>query len=127
MENSWIEILKPLWARKGRDIGERSACAYLHQKGYRIIERNFAIKWAEIDIIATTNSAIIFIEVKRRGSEDFGTPGQAVNRKKQHKIKMAAQIYLQKNKIEKDVRFDVVEVHGKSNEECRIVHIENAF
>ena len=65
----------------------------------------------------------MFIEVKNRSTYRFGRPIEAVDFRKQSKIKKVAEIYLMiKNKYYNDVRFDVVEVSNDNLE-----HIENAF
>lgn len=115
----------------GLNEGERQAALYLKKSGYNIVFQNYRQKWGEIDIIASKGNFIIFVEVKQRKSVLFGTPGQAVNKKKQRRIKAVAQFYLIKNKIKANVRFDVIEVMGEDLDGKFILesinHIENAF
>lgn len=93
-------------------IGENYAVNYLRELNFIILERNFRFsRFGEIDIIASENEYICFIEVKTRTSNLFGMPAESVNINKQKKIKMLAQIYLKgKELFNKNVRFDVVEV-----------------
>lgn len=103
--------------------GEIKAVLFLKQHGYKILETNFKNKIGEIDIIAEKDGVIVFIEVKNRSTYRFGRPIEAVDFRKQNKIKKVAEIYLMiKNKYYNDVRFDVVEVSNDNLE-----HIENAF
>ncbi len=103
--------------------GEIKAVLFLKKHGYKILETNFKNKIGEIDIIAEKDGVIVFIEVKNRSTYRFGRPIEAVDFRKQNKIKKVAEIYLMiKNKYYNDVRFDVVEV---SNDNLK--HIENAF
>ena len=103
--------------------GEIKAVSFLKQHGYKILETNFKNKIGEIDIIAEKDGVIVFIEVKNRSTYRFGRPIEAVDFRKQNKIKKVAEIYLMiKNKYYNDVRFDVVEVSNDNLE-----HIENAF
>jgi len=46
------------------NLGEDMACKFLMKQGYKIIERNYRKKWGEIDIIATKNNILHFVEVK---------------------------------------------------------------
>lgn len=103
--------------------GERKAVLFLKKHGYKILETNFKNKIGEIDIIAEKDGVIVFVEVKNRSTYRFGRPIEAVDFRKQNKIKKVAEIYLMiKNKYYNDVRFDVVEVSNDNLE-----HIENAF
>lgn len=95
---------------KGEDI----AAKYLEKHKYKIIERNFACRFGEIDIIAQDGMFIVFIEVKRRKSLKFGRPCEAVDAIKQQTIVTCATYYLSmKALVGKPVRFDVVEILGE--------------
>jgi len=113
-----------------RSIGkeyEEKALKYLENKGYKIIDKNFYIKGGEIDIIAQKNNWTIFIEVKGRGNNSFGSPSQSVNFIKQKRIIKTALFYLKKNYIKmENIRFDVISIY-KSGDKEEIEHIENAF
>ena len=107
--------------------GESFAAKYLESKGYKIIARNFRIRYAEIDIVAELNDEIIFVEVKTRSNTRRGLPAEAVNLHKQKKIIEAASVFLQDDKFfDRPCRFDVIEIYSNGkNFELR--HIENAF
>ena len=82
--------------------GEDAAANYLMRKGYRIAERNYKCKVAEIDIIAYNNDdTICFIEVKTRKNFQFGYPSEFVDSRKQHKIHLGAMSYINKKQIDK--------------------------
>ncbi len=93
-------------------LGENYATNYLKNNKFNILERNFRFsRFGEIDIIASENDYICFIEVKTRSGKLFGMPSESVNINKQKKIKMLAQIYLKgKGMLNRNVRFDVMEV-----------------
>lgn len=105
-------------------LGEKIAKDFLVNKGFKILETNYATKLGEIDIIAKDkNGVLVFIEVKTRITEKFGLPREAVTVAKQRKIRLVAQEYLQKTDgFNKPARFDVIEIlDGEINA------IENAF
>lgn len=103
--------------------GEILAVNFLKKKKYKILETNFSNHVGEIDIIAEKDGVIAFIEVKRRQTLQYGRPIEAVDPRKQNKIRKVAEIYLMlKNKTLADVRFDVIEILGDE-----INHVENAF
>lgn len=111
-----------VFGSKGEDI----AVDFLKKKGYKIIQRNYKTPLGEADIIAKDNKTIVFIEVKARTSDAFGQPFEAVNHRKQEKLKKIALYYLKHNKIELQVRFDVVSIISK-NGKNEINHIIEAF
>jgi putative endonuclease len=107
--------------------GEALAETYLKQAGYRILERNYRTKLGEIDIIAKDHDTIVFIEVKTRRSEHYGSPKWAVTPKKQRKISMVALLYLKSTRQSRArARFDVVSI-GPLEQNTRIELIKNAF
>lgn len=117
------------YKKKIGNLGEIAAAEYLKkEKKFKIIKKNYTNFFGEIDIIAKYNSQLVFVEVKTRTSTDFGYASEAVDYKKQEKIKKMAQIYT-KNSYNNYVRFDIVEVYmdKKTNQIFKINHIENAF
>lgn len=91
--------------------GEQIAVRYLQKCGYKVLERNFACRYGEIDIIALHNGYHVFVEVKSRNTLTFGLPREAVVSYKRERIISTAQYWLFKNrKTGVPVRFDVVEV-----------------
>lgn len=99
---------------------------YLKKKKYKILECNHKNKIGEIDIIAKYKKYIVFVEVKARSSGAFGNPVEAVDERKQEKIRRVASLYLLETKQPNALcRFDVVSILGDENPE--IVHIEDAF
>ena len=105
--------------------GEAQALTFLKDKGYTILTTNYRFQKAEIDIIALVDRYIVFIEVKARTS-DFTMPEQAVNKKKQNLIHKAADEYMYRNKIELNVRFDIISIFFWPDK-TKIYHMEDAF
>jgi len=103
---------------------EDEAVKHLESKGFAIIQRNFWCKIGEIDIIAQKDGYIIFIEVKYRKNKTKGEPWEAVNYKKQQKIKNIARYYLMLHHYQENTpcRFDVVTILGD-----QLYLYENAF
>lgn len=112
------------------DFGHQAedlAVDFLINKGYSILVRNFRYQKAEIDIIAEFQNRIIIIEVKARSTDVFNLPQEAVNKKKIKLLVMATDYYLEENKINKEVQFDIISVLMDENKDLVITHIENAF
>ncbi len=105
--------------------GEEIASQYLKMLGYEIIKRNFRCRMGEIDIIAIDKDELVFIEVKTRGQQEYGTPGEAVNKQKKNHIYHVAQYYLMINHMEEVFcRIDVVEIYKKTNS-FQVNHLKN--
>ena len=88
--------------------GEDFASNFLLQNGYSLIERNVRFKKYEVDIIAEKNNELIVVEVKARNTAEIGEPWRAVTKSKQRQIITVADNYVQKNQIDKNVRFDII-------------------
>jgi putative endonuclease len=107
--------------------GERLAEQYLKKKGYKIVERNYRCRGAELDLIVLDRRVIVFVEVKTRTGHGFGSPFEAVEFRKQQKMIQAAQYFLNEKKLhQRDARFDVVGISWPGGEPL-VEHIENAF
>lgn len=107
--------------------GEDAAARYLEAHGWRIVARNFRRREGEIDIVAGRNHVLAFVEVKTRRSALFGTPAEAVTRRKQTRIRALARQFLMETGLHAPiVRFDVIEVLPRGNA-ARIGHIQGAF
>lgn len=104
--------------------GEKLAADYLKKHGYKILERNYKVSCGEIDIIASKDGRISFIEVKSRWTLANGMPSEAVNLARQRRYVNVANSYIAKiGYPDVDYRFDVIEVIGDEE----INHIEDAF
>ncbi len=109
-------------------FGEKIAANHLKRNGYRILENNFRCKFGEIDIIALHRDTMVFVEVKTRKNNLFGTPAQSVNQAKQQRIIKTAFYYLKKHrKFDKNIRFDIVEVWHEDGKIKNTNIIPNAF
>ncbi|MGA3245765.1 MAG: YraN family protein [Bacteroidota bacterium] len=96
--------------QKGR-FGENLAAHFLEGKGYRIIERNYRYDRGEIDIVAQDGNDLVFVEVKLRETEAFGSPEEAITPFKEEQLKKVAEGYLFEHNLEdQSCRFDVVAI-----------------
>ncbi len=108
-------------------MGEQIAARSLREKGYEIIAANYRTKIGEIDIIATKDKYICFVEVKTRKRGGYLNPRDNVDLAKQKRIKDSAQIYMAYKKFKLYVRFDIIEVLLSDNGSHEINHIKDAF
>ncbi len=80
----------------------------------------------EIDIIASKDGHIVFVEVKTRKSNFWGYPEDAVSNKKISRIVRAADIYINEFQIDLIPRFDVISIIG-NEKNFEIEHFDDAF
>jgi putative endonuclease len=111
--------------KKGNE-GENLAAAFLEERGYRVVQRNYRYKHSEIDLIVAKKDWLIFVEVKTRSSISFGYPEEFVDDKKINKILEGAEQYLYESNWEGNVRYDIVSVKLGSGEPL-LDHFEDAF
>ncbi len=110
-------------SRRARgEWGERRAEKWYTDAGYEVLDRNWRTRAGELDLVLARNDEIIFCEVKARASDHFGTASEAVNYKKQRRIRSLAAEWLNNHDIHGRVRFDVAAVTG-----TQVQIIEAAF
>lgn len=112
------------------NLGEEVAAAFLIERRYRILERNFRCKGGEVDIIARDpgDNSLVFVEVKARKDLSYGVPQLAVNPFKQRQISKAALTWLSQQRLhDRNARFDVIAIILDGNGQHRVEHIVNAF
>jgi putative endonuclease len=117
-------------AEPKKNLGNRSeslAVEFLRSRGYRILSRNYRCHFGEIDLVALQGRVVVFVEVRSRSGDRFGSPLETVGLKKQKKVSQVALHFLSKNRIHgEDARFDVIGITWE-RETPRIEHIQNAF
>ena len=106
--------------------GEELAVELLQNNGYKILERNWRFKKAEVDIIAGKNNVLAIIEVKTRSTNYFGNPQDFVSSKKIKLLVEAVNEYIISKDLDVEARFDIVAIIKDQNK-LEIEHIKDAF
>ena len=106
---------------------ENLAIKFLQQRGLQLAARNFHCRRGEIDLIMRDGNFLVFVEVRYRKNDYFGSAAESVTQQKQRRLLTTAAYYLQQEKRSGDTpcRFDVVTLSGRQNP--RIEWIKNAF
>ena len=117
--------------KKGKE-GEEIAREFLTKKGFDLIESNYSNDLGEIDLVMSDKEWLVFVEVKLKIGDKFGTPEEMIGKGKLSQIKRVAELYLQSEspttKKFKKFRIDavcIVENFDKSV--SRINHYENIY
>lgn len=111
---------------KGK-LWEIEACNFLRKKKYKLITANYTTRFGEIDLIVENKKYICFVEVKQRDKSSIAKPSEFVDKRKQDKIIKSAMLYMSQYHLEKQPRFDAVEIYTQEGEIKSIKHLENAF
>ena len=109
--------------------GEKLARDFLKKKGYKIIDTNFRCREGEIDIIARKKDYLVFVEVRTKTGDSFGSPEESVTFAKKEKLISSALSYMSTHRdLPESWRIDFVAVELDSNGKAkRIELIENAI
>lgn len=110
--------------------GEALVATDLRGKGFDLVAAGWHCRMGEIDLIASDGRYLCFVEVKLRKNARFAQAREAVDRRKQEKLRLAAQLYLAENPTRLQPRFDVAEVYapeGTATRQPQIQYIEDAF
>ncbi len=119
MPHSSQDVYKKVLGKKG----EKAVENFLQKAGVKILHRNYKTPFGEADLIAQDKDEILFIEVKTRSSEAYGSGAEAVTSAKQARYYKIAQFYSLKQGKEVNARFDVAEVSPT----LQINYLKNAF
>ncbi|GAD80671.1 YraN family protein [Vibrio ezurae] len=106
---------------------EAKAQRYLAKQGLDFIEKNFHAKCGEIDLIMKDKQEFVFVEVKYRKQQHYGSGVDAVSHSKQLKIKKTAMLWMMKNNLSPShtyFRFDVISL---SSDPEKVEWIQNAI
>lgn len=104
--------------------GEDLACKFLAGSGYEIVQRNFLIRGGEIDIVAIDGETTVIVEVKLRGSDDFGTAAESVTPSKIKSLVKTTKFYALEKNIRGLLRIDLIAIDFKDGKPV-IEHIQN--
>jgi putative endonuclease len=107
-------------------LGEEMAAKFLEEKGYSLISKNYTARGGEIDVIATDGKNLVFVEVKTRKNDSFGSAAEAVDSKKIGHMCTAARKFIYENpRFESfPIRFDVIEIYTQNRLINHIVNID---
>ena len=105
---------------------ESLAIEHLERTGYVIRDRNVNYRRGELDVVAEKGELLVIVEVRMKSHDAMGDPSETVMFEKQRRVVLATMKYLQEERLERDIRFDVISVVGQGRS-ATVEHIENAF
>ncbi len=107
--------------------GEALAAIWFEEKGYSILHTNWRHKNLEVDIIASKNNILHFIEVKAVTTLKFGNPEDKVSEKKIRNLINASEEYLFQHPHWHRIQFDVLSITMEKNAPPEYFLIEDVY
>ena len=108
-------------------LGEQLAAEYFLGLDYVVIEKNWRSGYKEVDLIATKDGMLHFIEVKCRTSKKFGHPEENVSSKKIKLLIDAAEVYLYEKPHWTKVQFNVLAINVEKDGSAAYFLIEDVY
>lgn len=108
-------------------IGEQKAAEWLTKKGFHILHRNWRFSHWEVDIIASLEKTLHFIEIKTRRTQKFGHPEEDVTKKKIENLINASEEYLQLFPEWKRIQFDILSITLLKDQPEEYFFIEDVY
>ncbi len=114
-------------------LTERLAAVFLRLRGLRIVYRNYTCPRGEIDLVASHQKknqtpTLVFVEVRYRSSEQYGSAAASIDETKQLRLIRSAEYFLNafKEYANLPMRFDAV-LLTRSVHQLPISWIKDAF
>jgi putative endonuclease len=114
-----------LRSEQGR-LAEDQALGFLQQAGLKLIARNFHSRYGEIDLIMEDGRTLVFVEVRYRSSDRYGSAEESVNHRKQARLVLTAASFLKEKRLNRPTRFDVAAL-SPGPEGLSVAWIKGAF
>lgn len=106
-------------------LGEKMAIGWLAENGFKIMHQNWRHSHWEVDIIASKDNILHFIEIKTRRSRKFGYPEEDVTKKKVINLMNASEEFVIQNPGWKQIQFDILSITLLKNEAAEYFFIED--
>ena len=104
--------------------GERVAAAFLVERGWQVLDRNWRGPSGELDIVALDGDELVVVEVKTRTGDRFGHPAEAVTATKLARLRRLTGQWLASHDVRpRGVRIDVLAVHAGGAGAARVEHL----
>jgi len=108
-------------------LGEQMAVSFFEKRGFVILHQNWRYSYWEVDIIASKEDVLHFIEVKTRRNKKFGYPEEDVTQKKLENLIEASEEYLFQNPQWKRIQFDILSINLNYKKDPEYFLIEDVY
>lgn len=93
---------------------EEAAASYLEMRGFKVLEQNWRRPRCEVDIIASKDGAVHFVEVKYRYDNQQGGGLEAITQTKLRSMRMGAEMWVSEAKWSGQYVLSGIEVAGST-------------
>lgn len=90
--------------------GEELAAEWLLAQGFAIMHRNWKHSYFELDVVASKDNILHFIEVKTRTTDTYGHPEEGVTTKKMERLMNAGEEFLHQHPEWKRIQYDILSI-----------------
>ncbi|CAA9379305.1 MAG: Endonuclease [uncultured Nocardioides sp.] len=104
--------------------GELLAARFLTGQGLVLLDQNWRSSEGEVDLVLRDGRTLVICEVKTRTSNDYGTPHEAIDRRKVDRMRRLAGSWLRVHSVHPDgIRLDLVAVIVPREGDPEIDHV----
>ncbi len=107
--------------------GEMLAVAWFEERAYTILHTNWRHKNLEVDVIASKNNMLHFIEVKAITTLQYGHPEDKISTKKIQNLINASEEFLYQYPQWQRIQFDVLSITMLKNKLVEYFLIEDVY
>jgi putative endonuclease len=86
---------EPTARRRLGNFGERHAGLLLERRGHTILARQWRCAAGELDLVTLDGEELVFVEVRTRRGDRFGTPEDSLDRRKAARLVRLGEHFLQ--------------------------------
>lgn len=120
----WLNLNMAQHLHTGKH-GEDLAAAWLAAQGFEVLHRNWKYSYFELDIVATRDGVLHFIEVKTRTTDTYGHPEEGVTTKKMKRLMQAGEEYLYLHPDWKRIQYDILSIRLHKHKSPEYFFIED--
>ena len=95
---------------KTGEQGEELAVNWLKVQGFTLLHRNWKFSYFELDVVASKDGVLHFVEVKTRSTDTYGHPEEGVTARKLERLMQAGEEYLQQYPDWKRIQYDILSI-----------------
>lgn len=111
-----VTVVQTVSTRSIGSRAEQAAADYLIGLGFELLQMNYRKPHCEIDIVARLDTAIYFVEVKYRGSDDWGSGLEYITPTKVRRMERSAATWVRDHAYGGPCQLAAVEVSGSDYE-----------